>query len=387
MGYHGNIDNNQGYVIIQNNDCSKEKLRKILTTLIFFSYFYNDGKEITFYKILKDYCGFDFSHSNNKNNFEKSIDFQPLQLSGSCTYFSVHHYMRYVYYVNNEYSKFNDLHNFIKLVSVEKLLTHISSYIDNKMMIPNIMKKNIEMIEFKIKDLKIENIQEITKKIKHIKAYIQNQYINPLSFDNILKSSYQYTARYQLNSIKEVSGYLERLYNGRKMNIIDFIQENVYDYVYMMGDFVKISGIALSEITINLFINSLIYSYQNSKNEIYKSLNEIYKSLNENQIIKIIYQLILALIKFYSQNTEGCFPNYNNVCYVPLYWTFFLIICKIHEYSDIKLFTSDPQKTKFNNNTMKYFFNHEYKSLQEKYYTKDDINLLNKYAYLLECHY
>lgn len=64
---------------------------------------------------------------------------------------------------------------------------------------------------------------------------------------------------------------------------------------------------------------------------------------------------------------------------------FFLVICKINEYNKNKLFVSTEEKSQIDENIIKYFYNHQYKSLQEKYYKDSDIFLLKKYTYLLKC--
>lgn len=324
--HHGKIHDNKGYVIIQNNNCTIEQMEKTIATIIFFIFFFKNNNDIEskygnyMYYILKEYCNFDFSHDNKQNNFYDELDFQPLQLSGSCTYFSVHHYMRYIYYNNGEFAKFNNFFNFIKITSIDKILNYILSYVDNKLIIPGIMRKNIQLIESKLKDYDLKETINITNKINTIKTYIQNQYINSMLDKNILKNDFQFIPEYQFDSEKHIdgSGYLERLYNGRNSNVVEFIQLCTYDYVYMQGEFNKCSGFASDEIALNFFINSLMYSYQNSS-------NEIYESINQKEIIDVIFKIILVLVKFYTRKSITHQYNYdnNNVCYVPLYWTFF----------------------------------------------------------------
>lgn len=90
----------------------------------------------------------------------------------------------------------------------------------------------------------------------------------------------------------------------------------------------KLCSHVLDEIYHALLINSIMYSFKESD-------NDCYKNLLDKDIINIVYKIILLLLTFY-ENIQKTKVND-----VPLFWTLFLVLCKINEYGDIKILTKN----------------------------------------------
>lgn len=328
-------------VIKRNIECDKEKILKIISTTIFFVKCFIETSPKLFYNILEKYCSFDSSvDEENKNYFKDGFDLAIPQFSGSCTYFSLHHYMRYIYYITGNIY-FDNLYKFIRIGAINSLLLHIkTTYVDNSSRIPCVMMEIFKKINIEIKE----------NNSNHIKRDI---------IDTIQKYIYDYTYTKTDNIQKNIQKKIYNITRGKNEcqieNIFECIKKTDIDQcIYNFRDilfqhkFNNIYGI----IAIQIFVDHLIKIYKKTDDNVYKKYD----------FDKLIVTIIEILFQVYTKMTTTKIKD--NI--IPMYWIFLLMIKKTgkyvisanRNYSEVKVWN--------------YFIDKDNKNINRSFITEND---------------